>query len=147
MIQVGRKYTSDELAHLRATTSESELKGLVLSYNIDGTAQFVPWHQATGGGIRENGRETRPLREYAVTNPDFGEIEPIRKRTPLQRVDSLMLKVLGDMKAGRVLTEAQIKEIVGEAWKDGRTEITGEVVRQVAQRFLERAEKENAASN
>jgi hypothetical protein len=180
-VQVGRRYTTDELAHLRATTSENELKGLVLRYNIDGTAQFVPWHQATGGGIQEGGRDTRPLREYTVNNPDFGEIEPIRKRTPAQRVDSLMLAWLEEMKkAGGFPTlqsgvaprvrledgtsrpptaaerdefkrrraqeiaenERKIKEIVGQAWKDGRPEITSEVVRQVAQGFLGRAETE-----
>lgn len=78
----------------------------------------------------------------------FAPLEPIRKRTPQERVDSLMLRWIDDCKrAGTVpgLGDMAINQIVSEAWKSGRTEITAEVVREVAAHFLQQAENEHEA--
>lgn len=148
-IQVNRKYTYDELAQLRNDPSLAQrvFDGHVMRQDLDGTVKFVPWSQASEGGGTFGNKPDKPLRGFASTDEDpfdVASLPPIVKRTPHQRVDSMMLKVLADFKGGNVMTEEQIKanvdEVTAQAWRDGRTEITGEVVRQVIQRFMERAE-------
>lgn len=148
----GRKYTFAEVAELRndPEVAERVLQGYVLRQDLDGTVQWVRWDKATGGGGAFGGPDPKPLRSFeGVWDRDegpgpWGDLPPIVKRTPQQRVDSLMLKFIGDCrKAGTVpgFSDERISAIVGEAWKTGRNEITAEVVRMVAQHFLEDAQR------
>jgi hypothetical protein len=57
-----------------------------------------------------------------------------------------MLKWIDDMKRAGTLpgvADAQVQEIVGEAWKSGRSEVTAEMVRTVASHFLTKAEEQH----
>lgn len=140
----GRRYTRTQLQGLidQATADELKLQGYVLQYDVvSQTYSVVPWHQASQPFRQDGNRAQR--RAVRGTATDFGELAPIVKRTPQQRVDSLMLKWIEDMKAAGTIPgvdDAKVKEIVGEAWKAGRTEITADVVRTVAAHFLTEAE-------
>ena len=135
----GRRYTSEEMAALRddPALAKAALDGYVLRANPDGTMQFIRWNKATGGGIGGD----LPMREYAHTGEKpWGDLPTISRRTPQERVDSLALKIKEDIKAGRVFSAEQLKELVG--WKPGQ-EISGDIVQRVAQHYLLGAEVEH----
>jgi hypothetical protein len=178
VIQPGRRYTFAELAVLRDNPEYAgwQAKGYHWRYELDGSAMLVPWTDVPGTA-------GRPLRGNRGT---MGFTAPaIVKRKPIERVDSMMLRWINDMKrAGGLPTlqsgvaprvamddgttrppttaerdaaarrrkeeiennEQRIKDIVGAAWANGRTEITADVVRQVAARFLGMSEKEFQAA-
>lgn len=128
-------YTKDEVAQMMQSPELTaiQLKGYYLE--TDG-ARFRFIHDSRSAGKR------RALQ--ATVYDDLSDIEPIRKRKPVERVDSLMLSLIKDCKqTGRVpgLSDAKIREIVGQGWKDGRLDITTEEVRRVCQYFLDDAEK------
>lgn len=144
-LRPGVRYTRHQLVELidQAEAHELQMAGYVLQHDVlSKTYTIVPWTQA--GGAEEFGKLRKP-RVYQDA-PDFGPIDPIRKRTPAERVDSLMLRFIEDCKAaGTVpgLDDARISSILGEAWKSGRNEITAEDVRAVAASFLAKAEKQH----
>lgn len=147
MIVPNRKYTFAELEKLRAQYPDLARvyarHGYVWRMDLDGTMEMVHYTKATGGGGSFGQPAERPMREFAATGDPFNldELPPIRKRTPQERIDSLMSKVSEDFKAGRVLTLDEVN-----THREGRakaTELTGEVVKEVAQSFLERAEAES----
>lgn len=61
-------------------------------------------------------------------------------RPPTQAEKDAAAKRLAEEKEN---IDRQVSDIVGEAWKQGRTEITGDVVRKVAAGLLTRAEKQH----
>lgn len=158
MIQPGKKYTRAQLVRALGPQDAQQLRmrGYVLRHDVlDGTYSVVPWTEASDS-------RTQPVQGAGT----FAPPPPIRKRTPAQRVDSLMLKWLDEMKragglpplrepdrsdpeawdkylADKRAMDDKIREIVGAAWVDGRTEITAEVVEKVARHFLEAAEKQH----
>lgn len=167
-IRPGVLYTREELKKLmsQATADELRMRGYVLRFDVNSGKYSVVHHtKAAGSGVTGSGLFTPP--------------PPIQKRTPSQRVDSLMLKLVDDMKkhggipalqsgvaprvalgngrdrpattaeieeAGRrraleeVANNQRVSEIVGAAWVEGRTEVTADMVRQVAASLLARAE-------
>lgn len=89
--------------------------------------------------LSEGGRQKTYVLENAF------QVEPIKKRTPQKRVDSLMLGLIDESKKtglAPLLSDPRVKEIVSQAAIDGRTGVTAEEVRRIAQLFLDRAEKE-----
>ena len=168
----GRRYKPFEIRALidQATAKELEFRGYVLQYDaLSGTYAVVHWTQASQPFRQDGSRAQRRAVSKSIGADAFGTLDPIVKRTPQQRVDSLMAKWLVEMKQagglphlmgeppsglttaerddfyrrkkeeGEVMDNA-IKAIVGEAWKDGRTEITADIVRTVAAHFLSEAE-------
>ena len=154
----------------QAEAKELELQGMVLQFDtISQTYAVVPWHQASQPFRQDGNRAQRRAVQRTVGKEAFGELDPIVKRTATQRVDSLMAKwliemkkagglpgLVGDVPEGasvqereaieqraaheRKVMDEKIKEIVGAAWVEGRTEITADVVRMVASHFLNEAE-------
>lgn len=149
----------------QAEADELKLQGYVLQFDaLSSTYRVVPWHQASQP-FRADGNAQQRKRVQA-TSDQFGELPPIIKRSAQSRVDSLTARWLVEMKkAGglpslqsgvapegstlkeredfqrkmaeeRKILDAKIKEIVGAAWVEGRTEITSDLVRQVASHFL-----------
>ena len=143
-VRVNHPYTPTQLRQLigQAEADELQLQGYVLQFDAtSNTYRVVHWTKASQPFRADGNRAQR--RAVQGTATDFGELTPIVRRTPQQRVDSLMLKWMEDMKkAGTVpgVDDAKVKEIVGAAWQAGRTEITEEVVRMVAAHFLQQAE-------
>jgi hypothetical protein len=136
-------YTHAELKALRADPELKawSAKGYHWQQNLDGTVQLTHWSKVPGTA-------GTPMRGYVGTfDEDPWKLDPIRKRTRMERVDSLMLRFIEDCKkTGTVpgLSDAKVSEIVGEAWVTGRNEVTAEVVRSVAAHFLNEAAKQNA---
>jgi hypothetical protein len=139
----GRRYTRAELQEVISQSDADELKlqGYVLQYDVlSQTYSVVPWTEAASGELFGTFRED----DRGGTGV-FDPLPPIKKRTPMERLDALMLRLIEDCKrAGTVpgMDDDRIKLIVGEAWKSGRSEITGEVVRTVAADLLRKAERE-----
>lgn len=170
----GRRYKGWEIRQLidQSTAKELEFQGYVLQYDaLSQTYAVVHWTKASQP-FRQDGNRAQRRRVQKTVGPEaFGELDPIVKRTPVQRVDALMLKWIEEMKAAgglpslvgevpegasvaerenierrrahdKKMMDDKISEIVGAAWVEGRTEITADVVRQVAAHFLGQAEKQ-----
>jgi hypothetical protein len=138
----GKKYTRSQIRRLidQSTADELKLQGYVLRMEpLDGTYTVVPWTEAGSGA------------EFGTLRPDkrggtatFEPVDPIKKRTPMERVDSMMLRLVDDCKrTGTIpgLEDWRIKLLVGESWKAGKN-LSGEDIRRVAANLLARAEKE-----
>lgn len=143
-IDVDRAYTANEIAqmYLDGRLRSITLHGYVARADADGTCRLVPWTDAT----------TERPRVYQTKDDIRASLQeglpPIRRRTPQQRAASMVVRMLAEAKrAGKVpgLTEEQTREIVGEYWKDGVSEVTAEMVQRVAARFLQAAENEAKA--
>lgn len=134
-IQPGVEYTKEEVARFRESPELANvlLRGYVFTLTIGGNFMLIPWHQAADGG--HSGGKTgwtdgqgggtsygRP-ETHAF---DKHELPPIVRRTPQQRVDSLLEKAGSDLR--HLLT--------GEAGH----EVSGEETRRVAQGALHGAD-------
>lgn len=144
----GRKYTSEQLARLvdQATADELQLEGYVLRHDVlDGMWSVVHWTHAGSG--EEFGTKRKP--RIAFDPNAFPKPALIKRRTPQERVDSLMLRFIDDCRrTGTVpgIDDERISFIVGQAWLTGRNEITAEVIQRVAQHFLADADKKFEAA-
>jgi hypothetical protein len=144
MIVPNRKYTYAELEKLRAEHPDLARVyaryGYVWRMDLDGTMEMVHWTKASNGGAGA----PLPDREFVTTNPDpfnKADLPPIVKRTPQERMESLMAKVAPDIKAGKVLTLDELNR--NRAGRPEARELTGEVVREAVQGFMEQAEAVN----
>ena len=124
---------------------EATERGMVLVQSPndpEGGYELLPW---TATSTRDSGGQAG--RVFAIQNGIDklkADLPPLLKRTPQQRVESLVLRILEQtLKSGTVpgLNDEAIRGIVGEAWKAGETQVTGEMVRRVVQHYLEMAEK------
>jgi len=146
VIVPGRKYTFQELELIRQqhpdAAREWSAKGYAWRFELDGTAMLVHWTQATGGGGAFGQAPERPLREFAGPAPELRseDLPRIVKRTPQQRLASLMAKVDEDIKAGRVLRLDKAREITGDKNADVSE---AETRRRITQAFIEKAEAVN----
>ena len=138
-LRVNHPYTWAELEKLTQDPAleDIKLKGYVLRGDADGTFTFVKWDQASFGG------QGAPLAGRIYEPLSFAPLDPIVKRTPQQRVDSLLLKIQEDClryKTVPGLTDAKIGEILGEKWETGKSKMTTDSARRVAAWFLAKAE-------
>jgi hypothetical protein len=157
-LPVPRKwYSYEEFGKLvgKLEADQLALQGYVLQQDIlSSTIRIIPWNEASGR--REEAWEKRTLKTDAPIEvmerrvytsngpvPEFQK-ESLPKRRPVDRVDSLAARMMLHIQATGQLpgeSDPRINEIVNEAWKAGRTEITGEVIRTVAANMLRKAEK------
>lgn len=138
-LQVNHPYTWAELEKLTQdpTLENLKLKGYVLRGDADGTFTFIKWDEASFGG------QGAPLAGRVYTPVGFEDLDPIVKRTPQERVDSLLLKIMADCKQYQTvpgLTDDKIGEILGEKFETGKDDMTIERQRRVAAWFLAKAE-------
>jgi hypothetical protein len=150
MIVPGKKYSLAEVARLRARYPDLKLPGMVTRANDDGTIQFIPWKQATGGGmLNRDGELDAPERMFASSLDDpYGDLPAREKRDPRVQLRSLMDKVRPDFMAGRVLSRAEVAKYVdkkrAKAIKAGAA-LTEDDFAAVMKTFIKRAEDENEA--
>lgn len=175
--KINHPYTPAQLRDLidKNTAEALELQGYVLQYDVLTNTYRIVHALNASAPFRQDGPQAKRGMVHG-TSQDWGELPPIVKRKPADRVDSMMARWIKSMKEhGGIPTlqsgiapagstqaerdeakrrkaveeremEAKIQEIVGAAWVAGRTEITADVVRQVASHFLQDAEnKQNAA--
>ena len=141
MIRPGVEYTREEVAQFRDSPelANALLRGYVFTLTIGGNFMLIPWNQAAGGGYQgkgtgwidtqEGGSSYGRPKEHTF---DKHELPAIRKRSPQERVDSVLSKAGADLRA----------YLSGQA---GR-EVTGEETRAVAADHLQEADdKFNAA--
>ena len=139
-LRINQPYTGEQLRKLISQEEAAALvlQGYFLEYSpLEGTYRVKHYTQGSAPMRGDN--------QITTGTATFDDLEPIKKRTPHERVDSLMLKFISDMKtAGTIpgVDDEKVREIVGEAWKTGRTEITADVVRTVAAHFLNQAERQ-----
>ena len=121
MIVPGRKYTYAQLEQIRAQHPDAArawaAKGYAWRMDLDGTMMLVHWRDTTNS--RTHGE--MPERAFNPANPDpfrLDELPPIVKRTPQERIASLMAKISEDVRAGRVLTLDKTREITGDKKAD-----------------------------
>lgn len=144
----GRRYTHEEMRAIRESPEMAGLafQGYVWRANLDGTVSLVHWTKA-----HMDNEVRRPV-GYVDLRPReeiFGRPPPIVKRTPQQRVQSLVNRWWEECrKAGTVpgMSDEQVSAILGREWKTGVTEITMDDVRRLAAHFLQDAENKFEAS-
>ncbi len=139
MIRANHPYTLRELEQMRSSPELAGLrmKGHYLRHHLDGTVAFVP-----------DANVNRPRGHY-VCEVDWG-LEPIRKRTPLERKESLVKRWWEECRAaGRVpgLSDAKVSELIGDDWRTGSSKMTIEVVERLAAAMLQDAENRKKAKD
>lgn len=150
MIVPGKRYSIAEVERLRIKYPDLKLPGMVTRANIDGTVQFIPWQQASGGGgLNPDGSQAMPDRGFASTldNP-YGDLPVRTKRTPLQQMTALRNRVRKDFLAGRVISRDEVANYTDKArakqLKAGAA-LTEADLDDVIKAFIKRAEDENEA--
>lgn len=118
----GRKYTFAELEQIRRENpdiTKLAMQGYVWRQDMDGTMQLVHWSQASGGGGRFGKPAEKGYRQFTAQDPDpfrLDELPPIVRRTPQERLDSLMKKAGEDLRA--YLSGRAGHEVAGEDAKE-----------------------------
>jgi hypothetical protein len=168
-ITPGRKYRPEDLTKLitQAKADKLRIRGYVLRMDAEGWVEIVHWSKADDfqSTMRDDWKRYRkdPGRPEMLRAGGFdgskdpggppvdaGTIAPVKKRTPQQRLDSLMQRFVDDcLRTGTVpgLQDPMISTILGMAWMSGKNQITASHVRTVAAWFLERAEREKERAN
>jgi hypothetical protein len=141
----GKKYTFAELELIRQQDPVAARKWAMAGYGwrfeMDGTMMLVPSKDLTHGGVAKD----RAPREFASSLDDpfnKAELPKIQKRTPQERLDSLLKKVDGDIKAGRAITKTQAQDLTGDKQADTSQ---AETRRAIAARFLQESEVQHEA--
>jgi hypothetical protein len=153
-----------------------QMKGYHWRYELDGSAMLVPWTDVPGTAgrpFRANRGSAGFTAPPIVKRKPIERVDAMMLRwiNDMKRAGGLPTLQSGiaprvrmddgttrppttaekeDAARRRKLEQEQneqrIKDIVGAAWQAGRTEITADVVRQVAARFLGMSEKDFAAA-
>lgn len=141
-LRPGVKYTRDEIAKMRDDPEMAKvaIRGYVFTVTLDGMFELVHWSKAAGGGFRGNtpaGGEMIDTREQGsrygkpvtvdISDERREVLKPIVKRTPQERMESLMKKVGEDLRS----------YLSGQAGH----EVSGEETKAVAQAVLEDVDK------
>ncbi|HEX5912896.1 MAG TPA: hypothetical protein VFY54_07190, partial [Rubrobacter sp.] len=134
--------TPAQMEAMRKAYPDFVMPGYAMRIDDDGMFSFVPWHQATYGGVMDPDRpqDFRPRRQFQ--GEVSWDVKPIKKRTPQERLESLANSFMADVqKHGRIpgLDDEKTRELVGEAWRAG-TPMTAEDVRAAAATLLTQAE-------
>jgi hypothetical protein len=136
-IRPGVEYTREEVAAFRDDPDLADvlLRGYVFTLTIGGNFMMIPWNQAAGGGYTGGGpgpvRDTTDGGKSTYGAPAVGvfdknDLPSIVRRTPQQRMESLMSKVGDDLRL----------YLSGQAGH----EISGEATRSVTQQTLQLAD-------
>ena len=147
----GVKYTAAQFDEMRRAYPNLVIPGHVLRIDAEGTFSIVPWQKAAYGGSYDPQRpeEDLPLKTYTLGwDEDPFPVDPIRKRSPQERMDSMMTRLVGDWrKTGGIpgLSEEKIRELVGRSWKRGNP-LTAAQVRTAVATLLQNAETKYEAS-
>jgi len=150
MIIPHKRYSILEIERLRKKYPDLKLPGMVTRANADGTVQFIPWQDASGGGrLNQYGEQEMPDRAFASTldNP-YGDLPVRTKRTPLQQMTALRNRVRKDFLAGRVMQRDQVADYTDKARAKqlrAGAALTESDLDDVIKAFIKRAEDENEA--
>ena len=141
--QVGKKYTLAQVQAMAREYPNLVIPGHVLRRDDSGMYSIVPENQAatshgTDNALRTAYRSKEPISEL------FPQ-DPIKKRTPQERLDSMTARMAPDT-VGRGgfpgLSDEKVSELVGYFWKRGRP-VTAADVRAAAATLLQQAEAQS----
>lgn len=144
MLKPGKQYTREQIrtAVDAGEAKRLQLTGYVLRHDVvTGMYSIVHWTQA--GGAAEFGKLRKPRQAMDPQAWNLDEIAPIRRRTPEERVDSMMVRLIDHCKAtGQVPGEGdpEIMAILGFTKGTKREGVTGEDIRRVVAHLLQTAE-------
>jgi hypothetical protein len=150
MIVPFKKYRPTEIEVIRARYPDLKLPGMVTRANMDGTIQFVPWQDASGGGgLNPDGSQAMPDRGFSSTldNP-YGDLPVRTKRTPLQQMTALRNRVRKDFLLGHVMKRDEVANYTDKARAKqlrAGAALTEADLDDVIKAFIKRAEDENEA--
>lgn len=141
--RVGKKYTLAQIQQMHREHPDLRMPGHVLRKDDDGLWSIVPDAQAAmpwsgkGKALDTAYRSKESIKELFP-------VDPIRKRTPQERIASMAERLAEDMKAGR-LTQEHLKDIEVRSWARGEP-VSGEAIQAVAAAALQMAENKFEAS-
>lgn len=147
-IDITRVYTIGEIQDMyyRGYLRKVAVHGYVVQARADGTVRFVPWYEShMARAENDQLRETDWSAEAEQMRLDVEREHPMSRRTPQQRVASMLIRLMGEVKrTGRItgLSDEQVQSIVGKTWKEGMP-LSEEDVRAVAAHFLGIAQVDN----
>jgi hypothetical protein len=133
---IGKKYTTEQMLAMAQAFPELTIPGHVLRKDADGMYVIVPEAKAAGAFGRGKALDTAYRSKQSVE--ELFPTEPIRKRTPQERIASLADSLAEDMMAGR-LTREHLGEIAAQSWRRGEP-VSGDAVQAVAAAALQMAE-------
>ena len=147
-IDITKRYPIAEIMEMHAQGKLRNIggSGYIVRADADGMVGFVPWTESTL--FRMNTDQPQLYQSPDFTEAMRQDVEtehPMRRRTPQERVASMLVRMMGHARETNTvpgLTEKQISTITGESWKEGDP-LPAESVRAVAAHFLGIAEKQN----
>ena len=149
-IDIERDYRIEEIMDMyyKGLLRRVAVHGYVVQADAEGWVRFIPWWEKASLRM-ETGttRVTDITPEMDQLAHDVEEQHPMRRTSPQEKVARLALRIMAEAKrnGGTVpgLTDDQVHEITGEAWKTGENHITMEAVRRIAAHFLGVGEETN----
>lgn len=147
-IDVSRSYTGEEVIemHNSGRLRDVTLEGYCSRVDADGTIRFVPFYESTWFRMDEEKPTTAVSYDFAdAMKRDVETNHPIVRRTPQQRVASMMLRLMTAYKQTGTLPGVPpelIRRVVGNSYREGEP-LTAEVVRAVAAHYLGMGETDN----
>ena len=134
-----RDQRAEQLERFLGEMTEEDRKGIVGTVN--------QWTKATGvkvvpasQSVFDLGSGEKKLRSYSEQGT-FTDVPPVIKRTPEQRLDSMVQRLRA---ASPETVEPILKEIAGEYWRQGMP-VSTDALRTVAAYYLNRAERKAKA--
>ena len=137
-----REQRKEQLLRYAETMSEESKRG-VLGYVTQWTKEKGVQGVRTADSLmtQEQRQRGQGIKNIAAVAPDDAfQLDPIVKRSPQERIESMAQRL---MKADPAQNEQILKEIGEEYWKAGAP-ITHEQLRAIAAHFLNRAERKSA---
>lgn len=136
MIRPGVEYTREQIAEMRKSPEVTNLilRGYVLTLTLGGNFKFIPANQAAGGGYYEDKTSYGTPVQGAF---DKSQLPKIVKRTPQQRVASLMEKVGEDLRfylsgqAGRELSGEETREVASKSLQEAENRHEHKLYKQI----------------
>ena len=149
-VDLDRKYSIHEIMDMyyRGYLKPIALEGYVVRTDVvDQTVSFVRWDESTFGR-QETGvvAQSDMSADLEAMRQQLEQDHPMRRRTPQERVASMVLRLLDEAKKhGTIpgLSDEEIREITGMYWQTGQTQVTEEMVRRVVSHYLHQAQKSN----
>ncbi len=133
-IRPGVEYTREEVAAFRDSPelANALLRGFVFTLTIGGNFMLIPWNQAAGGGYGGPGKQgfiDTQSGGSSYGRPethtfDKHDLPPVTKRTPQERVESLLSKVGDDLRfylsgqAGREVSGEETRRVAAGALQE-----------------------------
>ena len=148
-VDINRPFTAEEILELHASgrLRNLALKGYCTRADLlEGTLRFIPWYESSAFRQRTGTQKEHISYDFVdAMREDVERNHPMKRRTPQEKVASMMLRLMAEVKKTGTITglsQEHIRSIAGESRKEGEP-LPAEAIRKVAAHYLGRGEKEN----